>query len=686
MSFLQPILLVGLPLALLPVLIHLINQHRHRTQPWAAMMFLLEAKKMTKGLARLRQFLILAMRVLALATLVLAASRPLAGGWVGLTGGKADTLLVLLDRSASMEQRNLETGESKRSVALDRIAKLIETTGHRGEIVLIDSATLMPTLLSDAQALRDLAESAPTTSSADLPALLRQALHYLSTQESGRTDLWILSDLQQADWNPSSGEWESIRTELAARETVRLFLLTYPEEARDNVSVAVRGAKRVPSGQGHALLLDLVLRRQGPEAEGQESSVIPVEFTVNGTRTVEPLTMTGNELVLFGHPLPLGPGNDRGWGRIDLPADDNPADNTAFFVFDEPTPRHSVILSDDPISAEAIRAAASAASDAELRYEATVLDSQAVSQIPWEETALLFWQAPLPDPSSTEAALLQQHVAAGRSLILLPPSEEGGAELFGIQWGDWVGDGQSALNIDWWRTETGLLSNTRSGDPLPVAELNVFRARRFTGEHLPLLRLENELVLIARALPEPEDAEGERFSGAIHIWGSLPRSDHSNLASEGIVFYAMTHRALEAGAAAVSRARFLETTSGALTPYPQARQLDQLTLSEIPSPPDLSAGAWEAGSGESGRRLLALNRPEREDDPRRLQPEALEALFAGVPYRLIDDRVGTENSLASEIWRLFLTLMACALLVEAILSLPPKPVAAEEKLAGPIHT
>ncbi|MBP6785194.1 MAG: BatA domain-containing protein, partial [Verrucomicrobiales bacterium] len=36
MSFLQPILLVGLPLALLPVIIHLINQHRHRTVRWAA--------------------------------------------------------------------------------------------------------------------------------------------------------------------------------------------------------------------------------------------------------------------------------------------------------------------------------------------------------------------------------------------------------------------------------------------------------------------------------------------------------------------------------------------------------------------------------------------------------------------------------------------------------------------------
>src|SRR5690606_36703990 len=136
-----------------------------------------------------------------------------------------------------------------------------------------------------------------------------------------------------------------------------------------------------------------------------------------------------------------------------------------------------------------------------------------------------------------------------------------------------------------------------------------------------------------------------RFSGAIHNGGSLPRSHHSNLASDGIDCCAMTHRALEARAAEVSRAHFLETTSGALTPYRQARQLDQLTLSEIPSPPDLSAGAWEAGSGESGRRLLALSRPEREDDPRRLQPEALEALFPGVPYRLIDDRVGTENAL-----------------------------------------
>ena len=63
MSFLQPWLLVALPLAALPVIIHLINQRRFQTIDWGAMMFLLEANRMSRGYARLRQWLILLIRV-----------------------------------------------------------------------------------------------------------------------------------------------------------------------------------------------------------------------------------------------------------------------------------------------------------------------------------------------------------------------------------------------------------------------------------------------------------------------------------------------------------------------------------------------------------------------------------------------------------------------------------------------
>ena len=115
MSFLQPLLLIALPLALLPVIIHLIHLHRRRAVRWAATMFLRAAQRMNQGLSKLRQYLILALRVLALAALILMAGRPLAGGLLGLTGGAPDTVLLLIDRSASMEQQNLATGLSKRA-------------------------------------------------------------------------------------------------------------------------------------------------------------------------------------------------------------------------------------------------------------------------------------------------------------------------------------------------------------------------------------------------------------------------------------------------------------------------------------------------------------------------------------------------------------------------------------------
>jgi hypothetical protein len=114
MSFLQPMLLWALPIAALPVIIHLINQRRFQTVRWAAMMFLLAANKMSRGYARLRQWMIMAFRMLAIAALIFVVGRPLAGGWLGFTaGGRADTTIVLLDRSPSMRQNTAGTGSSK---------------------------------------------------------------------------------------------------------------------------------------------------------------------------------------------------------------------------------------------------------------------------------------------------------------------------------------------------------------------------------------------------------------------------------------------------------------------------------------------------------------------------------------------------------------------------------------------
>src|SRR5438874_11821213 len=107
MTFLQPMLLPALPLVALPILIHLINQRRYQTIRWAAMIFLLAANRMSRGYAKLRQLLILLFRMLAIAGLILAVSRPLMTGWIGrVVSGRPDTTIILVDRSPSMRQQS----------------------------------------------------------------------------------------------------------------------------------------------------------------------------------------------------------------------------------------------------------------------------------------------------------------------------------------------------------------------------------------------------------------------------------------------------------------------------------------------------------------------------------------------------------------------------------------------------
>ena len=107
MTFLQPWVLLGLPLVFLPIIIHLLNRLRHRPKPWAAMRFLVSATRNSVSQTRLRQLLILLFRVMAVAMLVLFLARPLAGGWLGWALSPApDAILILLDRSASMEMRS----------------------------------------------------------------------------------------------------------------------------------------------------------------------------------------------------------------------------------------------------------------------------------------------------------------------------------------------------------------------------------------------------------------------------------------------------------------------------------------------------------------------------------------------------------------------------------------------------
>ena len=656
MTFLQPFILFALPLIALPILIHLINQNRHKTIPWAATMFLLQAKRMARGMARLRYILIMIARMLAVAGLIFAISRPMSGGWLGLTtSGAPELTVVILDRSVSMEEQDPVTNRSKRETAVEKLASVLRDLGRNTRIALFDSATGKRFDLNSPEALLELPEIAPTSTGADIPALMQEATEYILTNEAGRTDVWICSDLRQSDWNPSGGRWESVREQLRNRDGVRLYLLAYQDLAPDNLAVSVSGVHRRETTDGAELVMDLKITRATATTEPVQ---IPVTFVIGGARSTVNLEMTGAQLVRNGHTIPIDRESKRGWGRVELPRDANSSDSVFTFVYAEPAVQKTVIVSDDTDASELLRLAVATPSDRSLVYEAQVLPAAQAATIEWDQTAFVIWHAPL--PTDVLAKQLESFVGMGGCVMFFPPEVPTDTTLFGTRWEAWQ-EPQDAdqFALSRWRTDTDLLGNSQSGTPLPVGQVVAYRSCELVNENATVLaQLQKGPPLLVRS---PTD------QGAVWFCSTLPTTDHSSFVTNGITFYVMIQRAVARGAAALGEARQYDCGSLQAGIAESWKPLDDDSARILLSQRTINSGLYE-----SEEAAFALNRPLEEDAVELVSDGTLEQVLNGLNYTRIDDKAGSAMALASEVWRTFLVLMIVALMAEALLSVPEK--------------
>ena len=650
MSFMQQWMLAGLPLVALPVIIHLINQRRFQTIHWGAMMFLLAAHRMARGYSRLRQWLIMLFRMLAIAGLIVAASRPLASGWLGLAAGsRADTTIVLLDRSPSMQQRGLGTGDSKLETGQKQLVRTFETLGS-GRWVLIDSVNHAPQELESPAALKTLPSAGPASSPADLPKMLQAAHDYIRSNRAGRTDVWICSDLREGDWTPESGRWSTLRDAfLEFPQGVRFHLLAYPQPAPTNVSIRVTDVRRVQTDDAAELLVSLRVSRDGG---GDEKVPLQVQFEIDGARSVMNVELTGQHTDFKDHRLPIERSRERGWRRVSIPADANPADDDFYFAFDKPPARRTIVVAEEAQSERPLKLVAGIAPDPALTLTPEVVATDQLTTVEWEDVALVLWQAPLPNGSVAE--LLRSFVDRGGVAVFLPPRNPGSEELFGIRWTEWVSSNDPTV-VETWRGDEDLLGRTLSGAALPVGQLEIRQYCGLTGEHTPLATLRGGAPLVARVPTK---------TGGVYFWSTTPAVQDSSLATNGVVLYAFVQRALEAGAAVLGKSRQLDAGSPNgenPTVWTRVSELDQGLSTEY---------AFHRGVYSASDRVLAVNRPATEDDIKILADQRVTDLFRGLDFARVDDQAGSLSSLIQEIWRAFMTVMLMALILEALLCLP----------------
>lgn len=650
MSFLQPWLLVALPLAALPIIIHLINQRRYQTIRWAAMMFLLAANRMSRGYARIRQWLILAFRVLAVAVLIFAISRPLASGWLGLTaGGRPDTTIVLLDRSPSMQQSRGGVGGSKLETARQQMARTMQTLGS-AHWVLIDSATASPREYDSPQALVQSPAAEPVSASADLPAMLQAAHDYIQTNKSGRTEIWICSDLRQNDWNADSGRWQSLRDAFRDfPQGVRFHLLAYPQMATGNVAVRITSVRRTQTGEGAELLVSLKLTREGND---DSRTSVPVHFEIEGARSELTLEMDGPQYELKDHRISLESSRERGWGKVSIPADANPADNDFYFAFDKPVPRKTLIVADDPLAARPLQLAAAISPDPAVACTAEIIETDRLPAVDWNEISLLLWQAPLPD--GEQGRIVREFIERGGYAIFFPARVPGSDELFGVRWRQWT-EPPEEIPIENWRSDQDLLAHTLSGAGLPVGKLQIRRYCGLEGEMTSLATVRGGATLLGRAVTE---------RGGAYFCATTTAPGDSSLAVDGVAFYIMVQRALARGAAVLGNTRQLiagDAAGADSADWQRIAGADQGLSTEY---------AYHRGVYASGERLFAVNRDVAEDQAAVLADVRVSDLFRGLDFARVDDEAGSIASLVQEIWRAFLACMIVALIVEAALCLP----------------
>ena len=203
--FLYPAFLFGLAAASLPILIHLLNRRRLKRIRFPAVRFILLSQKRISRSYRLRHWLLLALRTLAVICLALLLANPIFQTGAGLfAGGGPVALVVVLDNSLSMTWGGDGNGFKQAKEA----ARLLISGMNDG-----DRAALIPTDIDGKEPFRlkgqkeillkelDAIEIADGT--ANLSAALSKAYELLQ-EPAGQKEIRFITDMGLTGWDQFS--------------------------------------------------------------------------------------------------------------------------------------------------------------------------------------------------------------------------------------------------------------------------------------------------------------------------------------------------------------------------------------------------------------------------------------------------------------------------------------------------
>jgi hypothetical protein len=204
MSFLAPLFFAALAGLAIPVLLHLTQREKKQIVRFPSLMFVRRIPYQSVRRRKIQNWLLLMVRMAALALIVLAFTRPLLDRTDVPSGGAAAREVVfLLDTSYSMGFGT--RWAHAQAAARDEIAKL--TASDRGSVVLFGSgADIQLRSTSERSRLQATVDSAtPSPSSTRFAPALKVAGSILAESTLPKREVVIVSDFQRSGWRGEEG-------------------------------------------------------------------------------------------------------------------------------------------------------------------------------------------------------------------------------------------------------------------------------------------------------------------------------------------------------------------------------------------------------------------------------------------------------------------------------------------------
>ncbi len=233
MSFLSPELPAALiPLAALPLVLHLLNKGFPRHFPFPSIKLIREAVARRSKLHRWRHWILLALRTLFLLLLLLAFLQPVLSRFgTDPTNTAGREVLIVLDHSLSMEDKG--DGPTSRERAIHEANKLIDSLGTNDtlNIVLMEAnpTACFVSFSKDAgEARHFLDQLKPGLGHADVNLATGMAARLFS-QSGARPEIYYISDFERKKWANA--------TFTALPPAVKLFFVDVGPVHRDNRAI-----------------------------------------------------------------------------------------------------------------------------------------------------------------------------------------------------------------------------------------------------------------------------------------------------------------------------------------------------------------------------------------------------------------------------------------------------------------